>query len=293
MKHVILAGGSGFLGTTITNVLLGRGFRVTCISRSGRAPKGAVALRWSDDVSQAVASAHAVVNLAGANVGARRWTAAYQREILTSRIDATRTLAKAIRSVECPPALINASAVGFYGDTTVDVNEGHPAGATFLATVTQRWEAETDVLRDVTRVALMRIGVVLDPMEGALAKLLGPIKMGLGGPLGSGRQWFPWIHRDDVVQAFLWAIDGNASGPYNLVAPQQVTMAEFVHAVGSVVHRPTVFGVPSGLLRLLLGAQADVVLHGQRVRPFRLEGDGFTWAYPRLIPALQHLLHGS
>lgn len=293
MKHIILAGGSGFLGTAITDALVVCGYRVTCVSRSGRAPKGAAALRWSDDLTPVVDGAHAVVNLAGANVGARRWTAAYRREILSSRLEATRSLVRAIRSVDRPPALINASAVGYYGNTTVDVNEGHPAGATFLATVTQRWEAEADMLRDVARVALMRIGVVLDPTEGALAKLLFPIKFGVGGPLGSGRQWFPWVHRDDVVRAFLWAIDGHAHGPYNIVAPQQVTMAEFVHAIGSVLHRPTLFPVPSGLLRLLLGAQADIVLHGQRVRPFRLEGDGFAFTYPSLLPALQHLLRGS
>jgi uncharacterized protein len=290
MNHIVLAGGSGFLGTALASKLLSKGFQVTCISRTGRSPQGALARRWTDDVRSIIDGADAVINLAGANVGAKRWSKLYRREILQSRIEATRVIVDAIAASTKPAALINASAVGYYGNTTVDVNEGHPAGATFLAEVTRQWEAEACRAKAMTRVALMRIGVVLDRSDGALAKLLPLLRLGLGGPLGTGRQWFPWVHRDDVVNAFLWAAEGTAYGPYNVVAPQQVTMLDFVQNVGRIIHRPAGLKVPSAVLRFLLGEQADIVLHGQRVRPFRLEADGFTFTYTNLNAALQNLL---
>ena len=160
-----------------------------------------------------------------------------------------------------------------------------------MATVTKAWEDAAAEAADVTRVVCLRIGVVLDPQDGALAKLLLPMKLFVGGVLGSGRQMFPWVHRDDVVMAFLWAAENaSAHGPYNVVSPHCVSMAEFVHTLGHVMHRPTLFPVPGGALRLLLGKQADMVLHSHYIVPTRLMGSSFRFAYPDLNQALRNLL---
>lgn len=288
MKRYIITGGTGFLGRAITAALTKRGDEVVCITR-GRS-NGANLRTW-DELPSLVHGAQAVINLAGSSVGGPRWSARVRHEILTSRTESTRKVVDAIRQTDAPPALISASAVGIYGNTMIPSNEALPAGQTFLAEVTAAWEREAERARPYTRVCTMRIGVVLDPREGALPIMALPMKLGLGGPLGSGRQHLPWVHRDDVVAAFLWAADdASAFGPYNVVAPETVTMRQFAATLGKVLHRPSWLPVPSPALRLLLGKQADVVLHGQYVIPSRLLGTPFRFTHPSLDEALRDLL---
>lgn len=290
MKRIVITGGTGFLGTKIIAACIAQGYSVTLVSRSPRSTPGYAVVGW-DQLSTVVSSADVVMNLAGSSVGGPRWTWKVRKEILDSRIKATRAVVSAIRNAETPPVLINASAVGFYGDTMVPSSEAMGAGTTFLAEVTSAWEREAMLASDVTRVACMRIGVVLDPSQGALSKMLLPIKIGVGGPLGSGKQWFPWIHIDDVVRSFVWAIDNNlVHGPVNLVAPDACTMKQFVTTVAQVLRRPALFRVPEAVLRIVLGGQADIVVHGQHVLPTRLQVLGFGFTHPTLENALKDLL---
>lgn len=290
MSRYLIVGGSGFLGRSIASAATGGGHSVTIISRAKRSVPGCTVLGY-DALESSVAQSDVVINLAGENVGARRWSPKVRREILMSRVTTTRQIVEAIHKAPFKPVLINASAIGYYGDTFVPSNEAMGAGQTFLATVTKAWEDAAMEASDVTRVVLMRIGVVLDPAEGALAKLLLPMKFFVGGVLGSGRQMFPWVHRQDVVEAFLWAASTeSASGPYNVVSPQCVSMRDFVDELGAVMGRPTFFPVPGFVLRLVLGRQADIVLHGHYIVPTRLLGTSFRFRFPELKGALQNLL---
>lgn len=288
MKRYIITGGTGFLGRAITSALKQRGDEVVCITR-GRGD-GRELRPW-DELPMLVSGAQAVINLAGSSVGGHRWSARVRHEILTSRTESTRRVVEAIAQAELPPALINASAVGYYGNTMVPSNEALPAGQTFLAEVTAAWEREAERARAYTRVCAMRVGVVLDPREGALPRMALPMKLGVGGPLGSGSQFLPWVHRDDVVAAFMWAADdASAFGPYNVVAPDTATMRRFASELGRALHRPSWLPVPGAALRLLLGRQADVVIHGQYVIPSRLLGTSFRFSHPLLPEALRNLL---
>jgi uncharacterized protein (TIGR01777 family) len=290
MSSLLIVGGSGFLGRRIADAAVRRGHSVTVVSRGRPAIAGCTVIGY-DGLEQAVGLADVVINLAGENVGARRWSAKVRYAILSSRVDTTRRIAEAIRLAPSKPALINASAVGYYGDTYVPSNEAMGAGQTFLADVTRKWEEAAMSVSSITRVVCLRVGVVLDPSEGALAKLLLPMRLFVGGVLGSGRQMLAWVHRDDVVEAFLWAATNeSAYGPYNVVAPQSASMRQFTKALGECIGRPSFFPVPGGLLRLVLGRQADVVLHSQYAVPMRLLGTDFTFRHPELKGALQDLL---
>jgi uncharacterized protein (TIGR01777 family) len=293
MISILVVGGSGFLGRRIASAALKRGHSVTVVSRGRPSITGCSVIGY-DALEQAIGSVDVVINLAGENVGGRRWSARVRQAILSSRVDITKRIAEAIRRAPSKPALINASAIGFYGPTYVPSNEAMGAGQSFLADVTRQWEEAAMSASDVARVVCLRIGVVLDPNDGALAKLLLPMRLFVGGVLGSGRQMLPWVHRDDVVEAFLWAAESaSAYGPYNVVSPHCVSMGEFVRTLGRVMHRPTLLPVPSAALRLLLGKQADVVLHGHYIVPMRLLGTSFRFQYPELEGALRNLLGRS
>lgn len=293
--HIVIAGGTGFLGTAIAEQVVRGGGRVTIITRQTKqlARAGSESVRyvsWDADLAAALEGADAVINLTGANVGSKRWTSKRKREIIDSRIHATRALVNAIARVAHPPALVQASGLGYYGNTTVPSTEAMPAGASFLSMVCKLWEEEAMKAAEYTRVVTLRIGIVLDVHEGALAKLKVPTMLFFGGPLGSGRQWMPWVHRDDVVRCFLWAArSGKAHGAYNLSAPEPVRMSTFARVLAKVLHRPCFLPVPSFALRILLGEQADIVLHGQYVIQRRLEMDGFRFNYRDLSTALTDL----
>ena len=274
---VVIAGSSGLIGRALSRALLARGDEVTALPRFGASP-------WS------VGGADAVVNLAGASVGGKRWSPSYKREILDSRVDTTRALVEAIgAAARRPRVLVNASAVGYYGGRGDEVLEESAApGTDFLAGVVVEWEAEAR--KAPVRSVQVRTGIVLSAEGGALGQMLPPFKAFVGGPIGSGKQWFPWIHLEDEVAAILWAIDRDSlSGPVNLVAPGIVTMREFASALGRALHRPSLFPVPAGPLRLLLGEFAGVLLEGQRAVPKKLLDSGFRFKFTDVGAALADL----
>lgn len=289
--RIVIAGGSGFIGSILAQNLLADGHHVTIIARKAVRVKGAVQVRWTDDLKAVVDGADVLINLAGANVGARRWTPKYRRELVASRLDTTKTLVDAILTSANPPVFISMSGTGYYGNSMTPSNEGLGAGATFLAELCDAWEREACRAETVTRVVRLRLAPVLDPAEGMLAKLLLPMRLFAGAVLGSGNQWVPWIHRDDAIGVIQWAIETpSAAGPYNVAAPEQVTMRTFTITLASILHRPVLATIPGGLLRLAMGSMADMVLHSQRIAPWRLQGEGYQFRHPVLKGALQDLL---
>jgi uncharacterized protein (TIGR01777 family) len=281
---VVIAGANGLIGKALSAALKARGDQAVELVRP----------QWDGRTlaPSVVEGADAVVNLAGAGVGGRRWTPAYKQQILDSRVFATRAVVEAIRAAaRNPRVLVNASAVGFYGGRGDEVlDEGASAGADFLAGVVKAWEAEAQ--KAEVRSAQARTGVVLSETGGALEKMLPPFKAFVGGPIGSGKQWFPWIHLVDEVAAILWIIDHEQlSGPVNLVAPGIVNMKDFSIALGRALHRPSWASVPALPLKLLLGEFAGVLLEGQRAVPKKLLNSGFQFRF-RDIDAALHELFG-
>jgi uncharacterized protein len=275
--RVAVAGSSGLIGGHLAAALRNRGDEVVALPRLGTRP-------WS------VEGADAVVNLAGASVAGRRWTPAYKKEIADSRVLATRTAVEAIASASRKPrVLVNASAVGYYGGRGDELlEESAGPGADFLANVSQKWEAEAQ--RAPVRSVQIRTGVVLSPKGGALEKMLPPFKAFVGGPIGSGKQWFPWIHIADEVRAILWVIDHDLTGPVNLVAPGIVTMRDFAKALGRALRRPSWAPVPAAPLKILVGEFATALLEGQRAVPKKLLDSGFRFRFDDVDSALRDVL---
>ncbi|MGE3275860.1 MAG: TIGR01777 family oxidoreductase [Vicinamibacterales bacterium] len=294
--RIVLAGGSGFLGQALASRLREDGHTVEVLTRHPRAGV-ATDVGWDPDGSAgdwaaALDGAHAVVNLAGANLAGGRWTDERKRVLLESRLRSTRSLVAAIRTVTHRPALISASAVGYYGPRGAEpVPESDQPGDDFLATLCARWEAAARAAEDVTRVALLRTGLVLDPREGALAKMLLPFRLGVGGRLGPGDQYWPWIHIADWVGLAAWIIrEAGAAGPFNLTAPEPVTNTRFTGALGKALHRPTLFPVPAVALRLALGEMSTVLLTGQRAVPEHAMALGYRFRFSDVDTALADLL---
>ena len=300
MKFVV-AGATGFIGRKLTDALLEQGSSVIVLTRNpGGMQTTHPSLKfapWDGERpgawSQYLDGADAIINLAGQSIGDRRWTAHRKQQLRSSRVNSTKLLVEAVKDCRIKPrVLLNASAVGYYGNVeTGDVTEKHPAGNDFLGKLCSSWESAALVATDLgVRVVLLRSGIVLDPKAGALQRMLLPYRLFVGGPLGSGRQWLPWIHREDEVRAILFAIDNEQiSGPLNLAAPEPVSMLGFSKALGKTLRRPAFFRVPSFVLRLLLGEMADMVLTGQRVVPKSLVEAGFEFRYPTLDKALADL----
>jgi hypothetical protein len=304
----LLSGASGMLGTALRLALAARGTPVVRLvrtpGRAGAPAEGEVV--WSPGAESPLASASALagcraaVHLSGANVGAHRWTAAYKREIAESRVASTRALARALDGLKQPPeCLIVASAVGFYGDRGDEVlDETSPAGTGFLAEVCRQWEEAARPAIDAgIRVVHLRLGVVLGPCGGALEQMLPAFRLGLGGPLGNGRQWMSWISLEDAVRAILFALEPPApeapalAGPVNLTAPQPVTNAGFTRLLAAHLHRPAVFRAPAFALRLAFGQMADeTLLASARVLPARLTAAGFRFSHPSVDRALAYAL---
>ena len=302
---VVIAGGTGFLGQPLARALAARGYEVVVLTRGGAA-KPAMPSRlvtWSPDQPNGAWTAEldgaaAVVNLAGESIAAGRWSPARKQRILDSRLRATHALAHAIRRAARPPlSLVSGSAVGYYGPLGDEVvTEDHHAGSDFLASVCQQWESEAlQGAGGVTRVACIRTGLVLEKDGGALSSMLPQFKLGAGGPLGSGRQFWPWIHREDWISLILWTIDNApVTGPVNATAPTPVTNAEFTRALGGALHRPAFLTAPAFALRLALGEMADaLLLSGQRAVPAKAERLGFTFRHRNLDEALRSILARS
>jgi len=245
------------------------------------------------DWQEIVPEQDVLVNLAGRSIF-HLWSKQYKQEIRDSRILTTRNLVEAIAD-NSQAVLLNASAAGFYGDGGEhEKDESAPAGNGFLAEVCREWEAEAKKAdRKGARVAIMRFGVILGAKGGAIATMKTPFQMGLGGPIGNGRQWFPWIHLDDLVQAFTFLLTNkNCRGMYNFVAPGLVRQKEFVKALGQVLNRPTILPAPSWAMKLALGEFGRSLLQGQKAVPKELLQQGYSFVHPSLKQALQEILGG-
>jgi len=290
--NVLVAGGTGFVGRRLVEALAGRGDVVTVVSRDPALARqrGTPAASYRGWLPQLDAY-DGVVNLSGENLFGRRWNRAYKQAIRASRIDTTRQLVEAVAAAHDPPrVLVNASAVGYYGDRGDEpLPESATPGTDFLAQVCRDWEAEA--LRCPARTVVMRLGVVLGPGGGALQKMLPPFRLGLGGPIGLGHNYFSWIHRDDLVAQIEWALDGEqVSGPVNAVAPGVVTNAAFSRALGAALHRPALFPVPPPALRLAFGEVASVLTASQRCVPAKSQQLGFSFNHPTIEAALEQIL---
>jgi hypothetical protein len=297
--RILLTGATGFLGGALCRALVRDGHEVTALSRdparvASRCGPAVCALR-SLGGSPSDLAFDAVVNLAGAPIADRRWTAARKRELRESRVDATRALTVRLSRLSPPPAvLLSASAIGYYGDAGERVlGEDSPAGEDFLSGLCADWEGAARSAGEFgARVCLLRTGLVLHPSGGVLARMLPPFRLGLGGRVGDGRQWMSWIQLDDWVALTLRLLsDASASGPFNLTAPEPATNAAFTAALGRALRRPAPFPVPARLLRLLLGERASLLLASQRVLPQRAEALGYRFRYASLDDALSTMLN--
>ena len=278
--NVLLVRATGFIGRGLERALRARGDDVAAAS-----------LRDPEAAAAAAAQCDAIVNLAGEPL-AQHWSENVKLRIESSRVEAPRRFLEALsRRTFAARAYVSASAIGYYGTSeTAAFDETSAPGDDFLARVCVGWEREARQAAGLgMRVAIVRTGVALGADGGALAKLLPPFRMGAGGIVGNGRQWLSWVHVDDVVGVYLLALDG-AEGPLNACAPNPVTNAQFTHALGRALHRPTLLPVPTFALRAMLGEGADMLLQGQRVLPLRTQELGYRFAFPELTGALANLL---
>ncbi|HVT59397.1 MAG TPA: TIGR01777 family oxidoreductase [Thermoanaerobaculia bacterium] len=303
--RILIAGGSGFIGRAAAIDLAAAGHEVVVLSRDPerarpRLAPGLGAERWDARTAagwgRLLDRPAAILNLAGENIAARRWTPRQKRALRESRLDAARAVVEAVRQAELRPAVVlQASGIGYYGSCGEDeVSEDHLPGADFLAELSIAWEAASAEVEELgVRRVVLRTGMVLAREGGALAKMLPAFRFGLGGPLGGGRQWWPWIHLADEVGAIRFLLErrgAEARGPYNLTAPQPLRNRDFARALGRALHRPALLPAPAFALRLALGEMAEALLRGQRALPSRLLDAGYAFQHPRLDGALADLL---
>jgi uncharacterized protein len=298
---ILITGGTGFIGSALTTRLLELGHETTIIGSSSRCRlKPHPHLSYiSADTSQegewqmCVAEHEAIINLAGRSVF-HLWTASYKEKIYNSRILTTRHLVEAIPS-DTDMTLLSTSAAGYYGHGGEDEKrESADHGTDFLAQVCHDWEKEAcRAEQKGCRVALMRLGVVLGKGGGAVETMKLPFQFGLRGPIGSGKQWFPWIHLEDIINAVLFILSGDdIHGVFNFTAPQTVRQKEFARVFGQVIHRPAFLPAPAIIMKLILGEFCQSLLQGQKSIPEALEKYGYIFSYPELKPALQEILRG-
>lgn len=290
--RVVVAGGSGLIGAELVRLLQEAGDEVTVLSRSARA-NGA---QWNPAAgfvpAEVVENCDAVVNLAGASIGRLPWTKRYQSEIIQSRLQSTKTLVNAINAAKAkgvgPSVFISGSASGWYGSQGAQaLTEDAPAGTGFLASLCAVWEAEAAKVEPAVRLVLARTGIVFSKRGGALSRLLPLIKLGLGGPLGNGKQWWPFITVTDEAQALVHLVHTeSASGAFNLSAPEQANVKQIVSALATKLHRPALVPAPAFALRLALGLAADeMLLSSQRMDSSKLQSTGFSFEHPTLESA--------
>ncbi len=301
--RLLLLGCSGFVGRELVPFLLELGHALTLVSRQRRPfPQlegdrlqclqldPADPASWaSPDLLEALAAAEGVVNLAGEPIAERRWSEAQRQRLRDSRLLTTSSLVEAMKQLASPPGvLVSASAVGVYGSSEESsFVESSPPATDFLGLLCQDWEAAALAAPEPCRIVVLRLGIVLGPDGGALGKMLPVFRAGLGGPVGSGKQWMSWIHRHDLCRLIAAALeDSSYRGVYNAVAPEPVRMADFAHCLGEVLGRPSLLPVPAPVLKVVLGDGAAVVLEGQQVRPQRLLEKGFQFDTPELSAAL-------
>lgn len=306
--RITITGATGLIGRQLVKAAQRRGDEVVALGRSAERTRERLGSQvevheWREPKrvpppAAALAGAEAVINLIGEPVS-QRWSDEAKKEIVASRVRSTRQLVAALTALPAPQrpgVLVSGSATGLYGPRGEEpVAEDSPPGHDFLAKVVLDWEAAAREAEELgIRVAYGRTGVVLATGEGALAKMLPPFRLGLGGPVAGGRQYVPWIHIDDVVGALLFcATEASADGPFNLAAPNPATNAELSHALGRVLHRPSFMPVPSFAVGLLYGEMASIVTTGARVEPRRLQELGYSFRQPELEPALRDVLGGG
>jgi uncharacterized protein (TIGR01777 family) len=293
---VLISGATGLIGSALIPELESGGHQITRLTRS---PRSGSDVGWNPDAGEIDASRleghDAVVHLAGESIGEGRWTPEKKRRILESRTKGTRLLAETIASLPEPPkVMVSASAVGYYGDRGNELlREDSGPGSDFLAEVCKAWEAAADPAREADiRVVHPRNGIVLSAEAGALARMLPIFKLGGGGRIGSGRQWWSWVAIDDVAGAIVHALtDDSVEGPVNFGGPNPLTNVEFTRVLGKVLNRPTIFPLPAPAARLMLGEVADaLLLASQRMEPAKLKETGYEYRYPELEGTLRHLL---
>ena len=301
--RVAVTGASGFIGRVIIERLIRSGHEVVRMVRGDAddtsTHNSELSVHW-DPLggyidAEAMEGLDAMIHLAGEPIAARRWSTEQKRRIADSRIHGTRLLAETLAGLEAPPTvLVSASAIGWYGDRGDEVlDESSEPGDDFLAEVCRDWEDAAEPARAAgIRVCHPRTGIVLSPSGGALANLLPPFRLGLGGRIGNGRQWMSWITLEDEVSALLWLLNTDIRGPVNLTAPDPVTNREFAAALGKVLRRPALLPTPKAALQARLGRElAEALLYSSaRVLPTTLQSDGFEFAHPDLGPALQAML---
>lgn len=296
---ICISGASGLVGSALLADLAATGHKVNRLVRERSRAVGGD-LYWNPSNGEidaaALAECDAVVNLAGESIAAARWTARQKEAIRSSRVNGTRTIAAALAKPNGhPKILINASAVGYYGNRGDELlDETSTPGHDFLADVCQAWEAATEPAAQAgVRVVRVRFGVVLSGRGGALKTMLLPFRLGLGGKVGSGQQYMSWVALDDVVWAIIKCLqDPTLTGPVNVVSPEAVTNLQFTKVLGRVLSRPTIFPLPAFAARIALGEMADeLLLASQRVRPKKLLDAGYSFKFPQLERALQHVLH--
>ncbi len=289
--RVLLTGGTGFIGTAVTQALLAAGNEVTILSRHGHTDQPHCRYIGTLDQISRRTRLDAVINLAGASLAGRRWNAAYKREIVESRLGTTRQLLAMFGRMEhCPATLLSASAVGYYGHQGDDVLvESSPVEPGFAQALCSDWEAVALQARSLgTRVCLLRLGVVLDTGGGALSEMARSFSVGIASWLGTGHQWLSWIHRRDVVRALMFLLEReDVQGAFNITSPSPVTSRGFAAALNRHYRTFIQAGVPAPVMRLLVGEMAgELLLQGQRVIPGRLQAAGFEFSYPDLESAL-------
>ncbi len=302
--RIIIPGGSGLIGRPLVDRLTQKGYEVIVLSRSPQKvlglPKGASAVKWdgltTDGWGDLVNGAKAVINLAGAGIGDKRWTAARKDLILDSRLQATKAVVQAIEEAEVKPqVLLQGSAVGFYGDRgDEELTENSAPGQDFLADVTKAWESAAKPAAEHTRLVFMRTGVVLSTQGGALPKMILPFKLFAGGPYGGGGMWFPWIHIDDQLKAMVWLLENDAAeGAFNLSSPNVVRNRTFARTLGKVLSRPAFAPTPVFALKAALGEMSILLLGSQRTNADKLVEAGFSFDFDQPLRALKDIVYSD
>ena len=290
-QRIAITGASGLIGTALVGHLKSEGHTVQrFVRRPVVAPDE---IQWDPKTGyvdiETLRGVDAVIHLAGVGVGDKRWTKKYKSEILNSRLLGTTAIAHAINEVK-PQVFISASAIGWYGESgNRSVVETDRVGDDFLAAVCREWEGAADLVTDV-RTVKIRTGLVLDPTGGALGRMLPLFRLGLGGKLGNGKQWWSWITLHDVIRAITFLLENKVSGPVNLTSPNPVTNQEFTSALARAMHRPALFPAPAIALKIALGCFSSEILGSKKVTPQVLTDAGFTWDYPHITNALTALI---
>ncbi len=290
-QRIAITGASGLIGTALVGHLKSEGHTVQrFVRRPVVAPDE---IQWDPKTGyvdiEALRGVDAIIHLAGVGVGDKRWSKKYKSEILNSRLLGTTAIAHAVNEVK-PQVFISASAIGWYGESgNRSVVESDRVGDDFLAAVCREWEGAADLVTDV-RTVKIRTGLVLDPTGGALGKMLPLFRLGLGGKLGNGKQWWSWITLHDVIRAITFLLESKVSGPVNLTSPNPVTNQEFTSALARAMHRPALFPAPAIALKIALGGFSSEILGSKKVMPQVLTDAGFTWDYPHITNALTALI---